>query len=245
MKFLLRLFFGFALLLSIDSNSMNISRFIKRTRPSAFGKTHFIIGNHRRHYSAPSLPSSENIVPQLDQRPPIINGSSVHLLDENRLVQSFSTNRHDISSIIVHLLNSAENTITAALFSLTDLRISTALIDAHKRGVKVCVMMDPSNMNQQYSKGEILIKNGIPTYKYDPKKNPRYNKKNKYESLMHQKCMLIDKMVITGSANSTKSAYQYNVETITVIRDLLTVLEHIYDLDLIKTYCTECKKLKK
>lgn len=224
---------------SFNTNPM--SRLL--TAKSALGRTHFIRGVHyNRPFSTNVNHNTKLSMPLAKQQLPIINGSSTHLIDETRSIQSFFSSVHNISSIILHLLDNAEKDITIAMFSLTDAGVADALINAHKRGVAVEIMMEPSNM-KQYSKCAKLIKNNILVYQYDPSKCPHYNPKNKYDSIMHHKCFVIDgNILVTGSANSTNAAYKYNIENIDVIRDLLTIQEHQEEFKRLKTYCTQCTK---
>ncbi len=212
---------------------------IKTYNPHTFGRTHFIRG-----YSAPAqlspLPKKEIII---DQRPPIIDESSVHLIDESRLVQSFCSLEHNLSSIVLSVLERAEKTINLAAFSLTDKRIADQLIAAHKRGVDVCVIMDPGNMKQAYSKGQNLIDNGVSVWRYDPTLRSINKKKNTYEELMHLKWLIVDDKLIEGSANFTKAAQDgYNVEGITMCRCPQLVQERRRLFNRLKSYCRECKK---
>ena len=206
-----------------------------------FGTTHFIAG-----YKNPQVQLSEEPKKKqqftIDKRLPIIDGSSVHLVDEARLTQSFCTMRHDISSVVLSLLEKAQKKISVAAFSLTDARIANQLIAAHKKGIDVCVILDAGNMKQVYSKAQMLIDNGVSVWRYDPLLRPNYKKKNGYEQLMHLKWIIVDDVLINGSANLTKSAQDgENIESVTVFRCPQLVKEHRRDFKYLKTYCVACK----
>lgn len=208
--------------------------------PRSFGTTHFIVGQKN---PPQSLINSANSAPtKVNALPFIINGSSTHLIDETRSTQAFFTTVHDIRSIILKLLKDAKKSITIAAFSLTDKDIANALIAAQKRGVEVSVIMDPGKMKERYSKSQTLINNGISVWCYDCGLRPNYKKKDWLEPLMHHKCMVIDDVVITGSANATKAAQADNIENINILRDSQTVEEHRQEFTRLKKFCVECKK---
>lgn len=213
---------------------------IKTYNPNTFGRTHFIRG-----YSAPAqlptpLPKKEKII--IDQRPPIIDGSSAHLIDESRKSQTFFSSIHDITSIILQVINAATSILEIAAFTLTHPEITDAIIAARKKGVDVSVIMDPGKMKDPYSKAQKLIDNDISVWQYDPMLRPNYKKKNGYDPLMHHKIILADKRVVTGSANLTKAAQKDNIENIYLTEDEQDVEEYRQEMKRLKSYCKECKK---
>jgi phosphatidylserine/phosphatidylglycerophosphate/cardiolipin synthase-like enzyme len=166
------------------------------------------------------------------------------LVDKNRITQSFFTSIHDLSDIILNQLSGAKKSLYIAAFNLTDNRIADLLIEKQKLGVDVCVITDASNMKHTYSKIHKLIDNKVPVWRYSPALNPNYIHRNLSEPLMHHKCMCIDnEVVITGSANLTKSGQRDNVENINILRDVQAVNEHCQEIKRLKKYCIECKSL--
>jgi phosphatidylserine/phosphatidylglycerophosphate/cardiolipin synthase-like enzyme len=206
---------------------------------SALGRTHFIRG-----YSAPvqpaTLPEKKEIL--LDQRPFIIQGSSAHLIDESRKSQTFFSSIHDITSIILAVINAATSILEIAAFTLTHPEITDAIIAARKKGVDVSVIMDPGKLKDPYSKAQKLIDNDISVWKYDPMLRPNYKKKNGYDPLMHHKIILADDKVVTGSANLTRAAQKDNMENIHLMSDEQDVEEYRQEMKRLKSYCKECKK---
>ncbi len=80
-------------------------------------------------------------------------------------------------------------------------------MDAHKRGVKVTVVLDTSQRSKKYSSADFVNSAGIPTYIDDQ------------HAIAHNKVMIIDQaVVITGSFNFTKAAEEKNAENLLVIR---------------------------
>lgn len=79
-------------------------------------------------------------------------------------------------------------------------------MDAHKRGVKIQVILDKSNRTANYSAADFVAHAGIPTFIDDK------------HAIAHNKIILIDgHIVITGSFNFTKAAEESNAENLLVI----------------------------
>jgi phosphatidylserine/phosphatidylglycerophosphate/cardiolipin synthase-like enzyme len=113
---------------------------------------------------------------------------------------------------IIREVNKAKNTVLVQAYSFTSAPIAKALLDAHKRKVKVEVILDKSQRTQKYSSATFLFNAGIPT-KIDAK-----------HAIAHNKVMIIDgETIITGSFNFTKAAEENNAENllVTTIRNWL------------------------
>lgn len=105
-------------------------------------------------------------------------------------------------------INAARQSIIVAAYSFTSKPIAKALVDAHKRGVRVQVVLDKSQRTERYSSATFLSNMGIPV-----RIDSRY-------AIMHNKFMVIDgKTVETGSFNYTSSAARRNAENVIVLRD--------------------------
>ncbi len=101
-------------------------------------------------------------------------------------------------------IDQAEETLYIAMFSWTHKDLCQHVIAAHERGVRVRVVLDPSTVEGVGKKtASSLKKAGIPIHirQGDP--------------LMHHKFALIDeKLLVTGSANWSFSAFKKNEETL-------------------------------
>jgi hypothetical protein len=64
---------------------------------------------------------------------------------------------------IVRELDKAQSTVLVQAYSFTSYKIAKALLDAHKRGVKVEAILDKSQKGDQYSSADSLANSGIPT----------------------------------------------------------------------------------
>jgi len=109
---------------------------------------------------------------------------------------------------IVRNLDQAERYVLVQAYSFTSKPIAQALVNAHKRGVNVKVLLDKSQRHGKGSKLGLLVDAGIPVM-IDTK-----------HSIAHNKVMIIDGLtVITGSFNFTSAAEDKNAENLLVLHD--------------------------
>ena len=109
---------------------------------------------------------------------------------------------------VVRELRAAKRTVLVQAYSFTSAPIAKALIDAHKRGVKVQVILEKTQRTDKYSSATFLHNAGIPT------------SIDAAHAIAHDKVMVVDgAVVITGSFNFTKAAGEKNAENLLVIRD--------------------------
>ena len=107
---------------------------------------------------------------------------------------------------IVEALDDAKTSVLVQAYSFTSAPIAEALVNAHKRGVSIQVILDKSQRSEKYSSADFVAHAGIPTY-IDAK-----------HKIAHNKIMVIDGQVaITGSFNFTKSAESENAENLLII----------------------------
>ena len=119
----------------------------------------------------------------------------------------FSPDGH-CSSLILDAISSAHDTIRVQAYSFTARPIAEALVEAHRRGVDVAVIVDKSQNSERYSVMSLLSEANIPLYV------------DYCCAIAHNKVMVIDgKKVVTGSYNFTQSAELRNAENLLVIDD--------------------------
>ena len=107
---------------------------------------------------------------------------------------------------IVSALGGARKTVLVQAYSFTSLPIAKALVEAHKRGVDVQVILDKSQRTNRYSGATFLSNEGIPVFI------------DAAHKIAHNKLMVIDGItVITGSFNFTKAAENGNAENLLII----------------------------
>ena len=109
---------------------------------------------------------------------------------------------------IIRELNKAKSTVLVQAYTFTSAPIAKTLLGAHRRGVKVEVIVDKSQRTDQYSSATFFYNSGIPV------------KIDSQHAIAHNKVMVIDgETVITGSFNFTKAAEENNAENLLVIHD--------------------------
>jgi len=129
-------------------------------------------------------------------------------------VRVFFSPRGGCTEAVVNEIAQAKTEILVQAYSFTSAPIAKALVDAHKRGVHVVIILDRSQRKERYSSADFTAHAGIPTFI------------DAAHAIAHNKVMIIDKAVlITGSFNFTKAAEEKNAENLLVIRskDLVTV----------------------
>lgn len=220
-----------------ENNVKNISsRF--NNAPCTFGTTHFIVG-----YQDPCVLRKKYKKNKLSTRTHQHNSDAL-FIDKERICQSFFSTAHDdLFTILLEVLSEVKKQLYVAAFALTDKRIVDFIVDAHKKGVEICVIVDAQNMNQRHSKVKILIKDNVPVWHYKPSLDPRYKKNGLSDPCMHHKVMIGDDFVITGSANFTKAGQKHNVENINILRDRQTIDEYRTEFERLKKFCVRCTSL--
>ncbi len=123
-------------------------------------------------------------------------------------VEVYFSPKGGCTQAIIKELAAAKKSVLVQAYSFTSAPIAKALVEAHKRGVDVRVILDKSQRTQKYSSADFLHNMGIPTFI------------DTQHAIAHNKVMVIDEeTVITGSFNFTKSAEERNAENLLVIRD--------------------------
>ena len=122
-------------------------------------------------------------------------------------IEVYFSPRDGATGAIVREIVQARSEIRVQAYSFTSAPIAEALLKAHKRGIKVEVILDKSQRTQKYSSSTFLTNAHIPTYI------------DADHAIAHNKIIIIDRsVVITGSFNFTKAAEEKNAENLLVIR---------------------------
>ncbi len=138
-----------------------------------------------------------------------VAGSSPHghAISGDMQARVFFSPRGGCTEAVVDAINEAKSEILVQAYSFTSAPIAKALVEAHKRGVHVQVILDRSQRREKYSPSDFMSHAGIPTFI------------DTVHAIAHNKVMIIDKaVVITGSFNFTKAAEQNNAENLLVLR---------------------------
>lgn len=111
-------------------------------------------------------------------------------------------------NIILNQIMYAEHKIDICVFTISDDRITSSIVDAHRRGRRVRIITDNDKALDMGSDIARLAKHGV-TIKMDS--TPDH---------MHHKFMIVDdNALITGSYNWTLSAAKYNHENVVLTTD--------------------------
>lgn len=122
-------------------------------------------------------------------------------------VQAYFSPKGGCTEAIVDALSRSKKSVFVQAYSFTSAPIAKALVDAHKRGVRVEVILDKSQRSEKYSSADFVAHAGITTF-IDAK-----------HAIAHNKVMVLDEStVITGSFNFTTAAEQHNAENLLVIQ---------------------------
>lgn len=118
----------------------------------------------------------------------------------------------DCGQIIIDQIRQAKKTVLVQAYSFTSDRIARALVDAHKRGVDVQVILDAEKADKKSETG-FLARRGISTY-ID----------SKHEKA-HNKIILIDgQTIITGSFNLAATDDESRADNLLIITNKLTLM---------------------
>lgn len=111
----------------------------------------------------------------------------------------------DCVNTIVGQLGAARSSADICVFTITDNRITSAIREAYRRGVKIRIITDNEKMFDEGSDIEGLAALGIPV------------RLDVTEYHMHHKFALFDsRTVLTGSYNWTRGAAEFNEENLVV-----------------------------
>jgi phosphatidylserine/phosphatidylglycerophosphate/cardiolipin synthase-like enzyme len=109
---------------------------------------------------------------------------------------------------IIREVDSAKSEVLVQAYYFTSAPVGKVLIDAHKRGIRVEIILDRSQVKPdgQYCPAKFFFDEGIPVYI------------DSAHQIAHNKIMIIDRtVVITGSFNFTRTAEERNAENLLVI----------------------------
>jgi phosphatidylserine/phosphatidylglycerophosphate/cardiolipin synthase-like enzyme len=114
----------------------------------------------------------------------------------------------DCPARISRLLDGARNTVDICVFTITDNRVTRAIIEAHQREVAVRVISDDDKSADLGSDVEQLMEEGVPV------------RIDRTDDHMHHKFAIFDhQLLLNGSYNWTRSAAERNRENFLVTGD--------------------------
>lgn len=144
-----------------------------------------------------------------------------------------------VAEELITLIGKEDKSIKAAVYCLMHNGIAKALMDAHQRGVKVEVIVDPFSVKAR-SPVKKMETARLPVYVWNPavqEKETRAGRKVRQKPpLMHDKfCVFGDKRVWTGSFNFTHEATSSNRENVVILENR----------EIAQLYLDEFERLKK
>ncbi|MDI1301981.1 MAG: phospholipase D family protein [bacterium] len=107
--------------------------------------------------------------------------------------------------LVLKTIQSAQKEILVAGYTFTSKPVSVALLEAHKRGVSVSVVVDEKS-NRHFTAAQFLANAGVPV------------RTDSHYPIMHNKFIVVDGVTIeTGSFNYSAAAANKNAENVLVI----------------------------
>ena len=138
----------------------------------------------------------------------IKNANSALLTRNPEKADAYFSPGDECRNIIINQIMYAVKKINICVFTISDDRITSAIMDSHKRGRDVRIITDNDKSLDLGSDIARLAKEGI-AVKMDATPNH-----------MHHKFMVVDdSALITGSYNWTLSAAKYNHENVLITRE--------------------------
>lgn len=120
----------------------------------------------------------------------------------------FSPKDRPLSTYVVPLIDSASKYIYIPAFLVSQKDMVNSLINAHKRGVDVKIILDATNTHGSYSKLKYLRQSGIQV------------KTEVFAGKLHSKTMIIDDFyTIIGSMNFSQSGQSSNDENLVILQN--------------------------
>ncbi len=219
------------------------------TLPSAYGKTHFIVGISEEElledqYSDNCTAecrsnSSASVQPQELPSAPIV--ITLAELDVDKINVFFPPD-DDVHKLLLELLSHEKTAISMAAYMLTDRTIAQALVDARDRGVRVEIITDSGCLKSEVGQIQWLQKQGISIHVYFG-----WNRAT-MSNIMHDKFIVFaknkdnKKVVWTGSFNFTQSARKNNQENVVIFGDAYATERFTHQFELIKSRCLQIAK---
>jgi len=131
-------------------------------------------------------------------------------------IQVYFSPHGGATEAVVNALDNATNSVFVQAYSFTSAAIAKALVDAHRRGVRVSVILDGSQRTEKYSEADFIQHSEIPTFI------------DAQHAIAHNKIIIIDSyLILTGSFNFTKAAEEKNAENLLVINDPLLAKQYL------------------
>lgn len=121
-------------------------------------------------------------------------------------VRPLFTPGQDITAAVVARLAKAKTSVLVQAYGFSSQPIAQALLEAHRRGVLVAIIVDKSQLSARGGQAGDLARAGVPVYV------------DGIGGIAHNKVMVIDqRTVLAGSFNWTAAAQARNAENLALI----------------------------
>ena len=104
----------------------------------------------------------------------------LHSQEKPPSIEAYFSPHGGCTEAVIRELDKAKTTILVQAYSFTSAPIAKALLNAHKRGVKMEVILDKSQRTDKYSSATFFYNSGIPV------------KIDAQHAIAHNKVMIID-----------------------------------------------------
>ncbi len=129
-------------------------------------------------------------------------------------IEVFFSPKGGCTEVIIDMIERAHESIRVQAYSFTSTPIAKAILEAHKAGVEITVVLDSSQRTAKYSSATFFRNQGVPVYI------------DSDHAIAHNKVILIDDWaIITGSFNFTNAAEQRNAENLLVIENKAALMK--------------------
>ena len=138
----------------------------------------------------------------------------------DRPTEAVFSEESDAAAKLAGLFRTARRHVDVCVFTITDDRVSDAILEAHRRGVAVRIVTDDDKAGDRGSDVDRLRRGGIPV------------RTDRSEYHMHHKFAVFDrKTLVTGSYNWTRGASRYNAENFVVTGERALVDDFLRHFD--------------
>jgi cardiolipin hydrolase len=148
------------------------------------------------------------------------NANGALIVTPKEMSEVFFSPGESCRAAIIKQLSSAVSQLKICVFTISDDKITDAIVTAHKRGVDIKILTDNDKSLDMGSDVHLLSREGIPI------------RMDNTSNHMHHKFMVIDESTgLTGSYNWTQSAARFNHENILLTNDGTVVKSFLSEFD--------------
>lgn len=136
-----------------------------------------------------------------------------HTVQATGTVTPLFAPQDDVEGAIVSEIDAARAEVLVQAYSFTSKAIAKAVVNAHKRGVKVLVVLDKSQRTEKYSAADFLANAGIETAIDDS------------HPIAHNKIVILDRATLIGGSYNYSSRARQNAENAMIFKNNPQLIE--------------------